>query len=88
MKVAVCFFLLFLLTDCYRDGRGVVIAAHDISAQTVIEGTDLEYVNASNVYKQRGSLPAHTLRDRRDVIGHKAIHSLPKGSPLNSRDID
>ena len=88
MKVAACFFLFFLPTGCYRDGRGVVIAAHDISAQTVIQGTDLEYVNASNIYKQRGSLPVHTMRDSRDVIGHKALHSIPKGELLNRSDID
>ena len=88
MKAAICSFLLFLLMGCYRDGGAVIIAAHDISAQTVIQDPDLEAVTASKIYKQGANIPAHTIRDRRDAIGHKALHPIPKSAPLNSRDIE
>src|SRR5579871_6619741 len=67
MRVAASSLVLLLLIGCYRDGRSVVIiAAHDISSQTVIQDSDVETVNASNVFKTYASIPAHTVRDRRD----------------------
>lgn len=83
MKKVICPALLFLLIGCYRDGRGVVIGTHDIPGQAVIQGSDVEMANASH-YKPKRS----TVRDSRDVVGHVALHPIPKGEPLDRSEVN
>ena len=62
---------------------GVVIATHDIPDQAVIQGSDLEMANASHHEPKRS-----TVRDRRDVIGHIALHPMHEGEPLDRSDFN
>jgi flagella basal body P-ring formation protein FlgA len=84
VKQVLLFFLLLLLVGCYRDGRSVIIAAHDISPNTVIENADIEAVNSKRLKKSGYS--ADIVRDRRDIVGHRTLRAVRKGDPFQSSD--
>jgi len=69
----------------------IVFAMHDIPAQTVIQGADLNVGDGATFYKYHGRIPAHTIpfkRDFRNVVGHKALHAISQGEPLDRSDFD
>ena len=79
-------FLWFLSRG--RDGQGVIAAAHNIPANTVIQADDLEYGRNPNNLLQDLILANRRIHRRGDIIGHKALHAIPEDKPIEHGDID
>ena len=87
MKAAVVFLLCLFSLAC-NSNITIVVPEHDLAPGQIIQRTDL----MSLVVKPHYPLPNNAIRcwiDCRDhVIGHKAVHSLPKYEPITATDIN
>jgi hypothetical protein len=78
--------LVFLVLSRGRSGRAAYNAAHDISANAVIQKSDLGFSHSRENLWQ--SLWAKRIYDYREIVGHKALHPIQQGDTINRGDID
>jgi len=91
MKTIACIALLcpilaFLILSHGRSGLASVAAAHDIAANAVIQMDDLGFSTPHENLLQ--DLLARRIHDQRDIVGHIALHAIPKDKPIEHRDFD